>query len=628
MNHQYDLPQLPNVKAMAQRVADGLASIAGGRYGTNRTSTEVLGQAMKLLQDLVNSVHEGPEFNLYRIGDEASLSKLNADLLTVRQAIANSTAGMIKIEQHQLVEFNLAEERANQLMSRLQEVKKRLNGVKAQTKESRSTVVLGESFPNLSFIDTDKTTEDELPSVEDGYLTLGQEPSDRQVLEKAEVKIDRINHPKLTYPSDVERPVGIVTEGRYYGWPEDVRPEGGAWNIAIRQPITGRSDELGIAHDASTYLNKRGDLEEILPRVVLEEASRMSARNIGWSDQLIAAGRKLAVDGKAETIWECEYVLALETPADIDPSDVSSLSEAATHVDLGKLEVALLVDLKAPVTTNTVRLSPFVWAGSRMTAALEVAEDSPSGLLPVENAGPFSWKFTTRRIRYMRITLSDTSVQPTPYPTLAIEFNRGIQVESEDAQYTKKVLFGYLQTMKAMADEIDYYAASGLEKSSRQSELKISSVLTGITVNDTGWVQGAETLRVHYDRARIAVGIRDIELSDRIYREKSEFITKPYRLVQPARTIQLETDEWIPSGFTQAIKYYISFDGQTWTEISPIGGSSKAPDMLTVNSNGEGRISAEDPTSFRLKVSMARPSGGSFEKATPVLRGYRLKVGV
>lgn len=167
------------------------------------------------------------------------------------------------------------------------------------------------------------------------------------------------------------------------------------------------------------------------------------------------------------------------------------------------------------------------------------------------------------------------------------------------------------------------------------------------TIDKSGWNVKDQYYKTRWDRARYAVGIKEIGAWAYQFTQKSGFISVPFRTPKPIASVSLHTDEIIPKAFTRSgpikpwIRYWLTFDdGQNWVEISPAAQGSvnriddvKVPQTIHVNS---GIPTAErDPragyadydvaiTQVRLKAIMERPE--ELTDVTPVLKGYRLRI--
>ena len=157
------------------------------------------------------------------------------------------------------------------------------------------------------------------------------------------------------------------------------------------------------------------------------------------------------------------------------------------------------------------------------------------------------------------------------------------------------------------------------------------------------------------DRARFAIGIRDINLYSYRFAETSEIISKAYVSPKPISKVTLAVDEQIPklfytsSGLTGTendwIKYYVSVDnGASWYRISPLhhrrtvseNSANNVPEIINVNSDVE-VADRDNPLAYidvgvpvyevRFKAFLSRPSTiPQAESYTPVLSKYALQI--
>ena len=207
-----------------------------------------------------------------------------------------------------------------------------------------------------------------------------------------------------------------------------------------------------------------------------------------------------------------------------------------------------------------------------------------------------------------------------------------------DVQRSKKVRLGYLQTVKLLAGELDPFKAAATTENGGKTALRFDDFedtfipgggaatpgegtnVRSFSIADTGWVKGGEEQEIRYDRARTAIGIREIQLAETTYVESSVLITREMKFARKIVSVRLDVDEVIPTTFPSDqrwIAYEVSFDGSSYQPISPenIGQVNDAPLKLEP---------AEETLLLRLKVTLRRPTESTGE--TPMLKGYQLKV--
>jgi len=158
-----------------------------------------------------------------------------------------------------------------------------------------------------------------------------------------------------------------------------------------------------------------------------------------------------------------------------------------------------------------------------------------------------------------------------------------------------------------------------------------------------------------YDKARFAIGIRDIGIYSYSFAETSEVVSQPFNSPKPISKLSLTVDEYIPKIFyTSAgndgtendwIKYYISVNNAaSWTRISPTnhtetlsaGGIYPLPEVININSdisvderdNPLAYIDTTEPVyQARFKAVLTRPTNiADSESYSPLLSSYALKI--
>jgi hypothetical protein len=161
--------------------------------------------------------------------------------------------------------------------------------------------------------------------------------------------------------------------------------------------------------------------------------------------------------------------------------------------------------------------------------------------------------------------------------------------------------------------------------------------------------------KIKDDKARFAIGIRDINIYSYTFAEMSEIVSKSYTIPAPISKVSLTVDEQIPKIFysdssrsstrNDWIKYYVSVDnGTSWHRISPIShmstmsedGKNQVPEIISFNSDVPAAErdnplayvdSAEASYQIRFKAVLSRPTDiTAAESYTPVLSRYALQI--
>jgi hypothetical protein len=191
-------------------------------------------------------------------------------------------------------------------------------------------------------------------------------------------------------------------------------PEGGQWNIDLQPKSTINPDEYGAAllTIAAGGVGKDG-LDKLVPPDMMLQSSALRAINKGPGDMM--AVRRNILDGDAETFWQAEYVFV----SGGQPS---------------KLEVSLLITLDQTINAGKITLLPYqAISGSTPSARLQIGTN-PSSLTEVESSGPCQWTFPAQDIKCVRLIMTETKSEVTPYPEMSVEFDRGMTyVSSEKA---------------------------------------------------------------------------------------------------------------------------------------------------------------------------------------------------
>ena len=163
-----------------------------------------------------------------------------------------------------------------------------------------------------------------------------------------------------------------------------------------------------------------------------------------------------------------------------------------------------------------------------------------------------------------------------------------------------------------------------------------------VKVQDSGWQFQEAALVPRFDKARYAIGIREIGLFNYKYDTVSTLISKVFVTPKPIDTVALRVDTSFPvdENKDELIKYFFSVDdGTTWNPIAPLElpyiTSSFVPQIYRINSeippnlrdSNIGYVNTDSPiTQIRFKaVLKGVPENNS---VTPVLKSYRLILGV
>lgn len=290
-------------------------------------------------------------------------------------------------------------------------------------------------------------------------------------------------------------------------------------------------------------------------------------------------------------------------------------------------------------------------------------------------SGQGVWAFQAREAKFVRIKLLQKTPIPAPYDIMKVDMSRTLTAthtghrgtSSTNYQQNKLETLSYLDTLKVNYGE---KALSGLGDPAAKSVnitresggttadvfrdildpgrfLHAPSQEASTTHQYTGWSVKERYYETKWDKARYAIGIKEIGAYAYIYSDKAGFVSVPFRAPKPIVAVSLYTDEITPEIFGETavrpwIKYWVSFnDGQSWTPIAPAnqavnwvdGIDARIPQTIHVNSGipeeerdlRTGYVDLGEATNqIRLKAVLERPS--QYADMTPILKAYRLRM--
>jgi hypothetical protein len=289
-------------------------------------------------------------------------------------------------------------------------------------------------------------------------------------------------------------------------------------------------------------------------------------------------------------------------------------------------------------------------------------------------SGQGVWTFSAREVKFIRIQLLQKTPIPAPYDILKVEMTQTMTAthtghrgtESTTYQFDKTEALSYLDSLKTAEGDKN---TDGLETNPEASTniTRPAGSTTGDLVRDildpgrflhtpsqaastthdySGWDVKGQYHETKWDKARYAIGIKEIGAWAYIYSEKAGFVSVPFKTPKPIMSLSLHTDEIVPKAFTEGalrpwIQYWVSFnDGETWAQLVPANQGTlnfvdgvRLPQTIHVNSGipeeeRDPRAGYADlgvpANSVRLKVLLERPS--EHTDMTPVLKAYRLRM--
>jgi len=288
-------------------------------------------------------------------------------------------------------------------------------------------------------------------------------------------------------------------------------------------------------------------------------------------------------------------------------------------------------------------------------------------------AGQGIWTFAPRRVRMIKFSLRQPQAYIKPYEVLKYEtkqehvtttvttdsswFGSSTDTQVSKSTETRVIELPYLEglingfdvmSLDPGEQDVDDRAWDNLPFGMWGGTKQVTSVIGAERVTR----QWTET---KYDKARFAIGIRDIGIYSYSFAETSEVVSQPYNSPKPVSKVSVTVDEFVPKIFYTSsgnegtenswIKYYISVDNATsWHRVSPTNhsetisedGINKVPEVVNINSdissderdNPLAYIDTAEPVyQVRFKAVLTRPSDvADSESYSPLLSSYALKI--
>jgi len=410
--------QDPFIEIMSNQTADAVVQMfkETQRNKELQTIDGIISLSLEFVRSLAKSLVKGPQFSDYYLLQDASVRKLNNDVAILRTRFLSTFQNLVSLEDMHLNSFNVMEQRVDYANKRLDKIESQIIAIENGQKTIDGIIVFSEDFGNLSFVDTN-TEPERMPTLYDGYIALPEENTQKAPdISGSDIVIEKVNKALPNYPLHSERPVGFIYEGNYYGTKEQVRPEGGRWNLKNKQvaEVSAETDIFGSALTATTYLyGNSQDLNELLPNTTEVEQSSYVVVNLGLPEMEKKKLRKNIVDNNPESIWTMEYLI---------PTSENNTPDTT-------LEVSLLITLPRNIRTNSISITPYLQAG--LEADLDIGSGGSESLINVDNVSPFSWAFPSQSIKTIRLTLRSGDVVETPYQLMTVNFKRLISHETD-----------------------------------------------------------------------------------------------------------------------------------------------------------------------------------------------------
>lgn len=141
---------------------------------------------------------------------------------------------------------------------------------------------------------------------------------------------------------------------------------------------------------------------------------------------------------------------------------------------------------------------------------------------------------------------------------------------------------------------------------------------------------------------RYMIGIRELSVSTSTFAKYGEYVSNVFTTEEVITSVTLETEEYIPGGNAEILKYYISLNGgTTWHQIYPMHRAYQGIYKYYINNNTLENLLAEDttdkksknlsiigdPKSIQIKIELNRPTGIEAEEYnTPIVYHYKLRL--
>lgn len=442
-----------------------------------------------------------------------------------------------------------------------------------------SIVSFGDSFKSLDFIDINQVAAFEQPTfLHEGYVTLGRQGQLVNLSQDANVRVLEGSNGFVGNNQEITDPSEAPTD-----------PETG-------EPLYTFKAEVSNPNDLESVLDGEPNTWVEYEQYKLTSSQQFSALNMNF-DYIVTND-----EGEAENVsWAdgpSNNVLKLGLEFDIGQIRNLNSVELTPYGLEGNKNYPVLVRRvqTSPNRTDWTTVFPTdVNIGSEVNLKTAAAADNVITRRAV-------WVFEAREARYVRVYME----QPNPVPT-----------------------------------NVGHVYWINRRNTNRQERVEGPNP----PIEDLGRFLDDEVVgdfvqrREYFEGQRWAIGIRDVQLQQAQYVQKSVLVTNPLRVGGVVdRVILQDADIQIPPSFPEGqnwVRFFISPDeGENWYPISRIEDVAQdIPEQISFNdplheSLREGSVknyTTDSPvTSIRLKIEMRRPA--SDNSMTPVLHGYTLKV--
>ena len=370
-------------------------------------------------------------------------------------------------------------------------------------------------------------------------------------------------------------------------------------------------------------------------------------RFINHSDDKMHTRIEDVLDDKPDTLFEYQMI---NVPTSFKEKRRFYDFDWAKGEEEGEtLRLKLIIELDREETINWLTLSPYY------------ADDS-SGRLLIHSIRTSTNGFDYKSL--YKDTIIDTHINITPQTYRVGDIFTG-ETEEDTGFYQGKGVWSFPQrkarfiefvidqkeSYKENIGQAVYYLVKNNEEEPIQveepHELKDSPPGRYTRTVDNELVEYVKVIEATREGWRYAIGIRDINIMQFSFNEKSEFISKRYELPRNAQKVTMHSKEIIPESYLDIvsrnndwIQYEITFDDVNWHRISPLHHEPMSDNfpakIIEVNSSlidlansfkiHKKLIETEEANYFRFRVSLHRPDAAGYESTTPILEEIAFKI--
>lgn len=317
-----------------------------------------------------------------------------------------------------------------------------------------------------------------------------------------------------------------------------------------------------------------------------------------------------------------------------------------------KLRVKITIDLKSAQNINWIQLNPFF-------------AENTTGKIVIHNIQTSVDGFEYKPLYENTPILNQEVHQSAQTYELDKLFNG--EVDPAQAQYTGRGVWSFPQrTARFVEFTIDQdeshpeQVGQAIYMVENKSKKYITQVPEPVELEDSDPGEYTRILdgdSVVYKKEiiptegwRYAIGIRDINILQYEFEEKSMFVSKKYTSEKEIRKITLYANEIIPKEYQDIVKinndwivYEISFDDTNWLRISPMHheplNDNFAPKIIQLNGSfvdldsafkiHKETIQTSEPVfEVRMRITLKRPKEKEFLATTPLLEDVALQIEV